>query len=137
MPLYAVCGKYVLRPRHRTADVGTAGLAGGIEGDPQISGRIAHAQGNAAALLDALLGFTRLRLGLDRVSGAHEWTGGFASLATADNGRTTLSIGDDPLQVSFLTMTHASDDRRDTLTFSSAVARLADGARRSLGRRRQ
>ena len=85
------------------------------------AGRVAHAPVGAAALVDNPLGFTRLRLGLHSASGAHEWTGGHASLA-ADTGRTSLSIGDDPLQVSFFTSAHAPDGRTDALPFSGAVA---------------
>ena len=54
------------------------------------------APGKAVALLDRPLGFTRLRLGLHRASGANEWSGGHASLAGADIGRlsvTALSAG--------------------------------------------
>ena len=85
------------------------------------AGRVAHAPVGAAALVDTPLGFTRLRLGQHRASGAHEWTGGHASMA-ADTGRTSLSIGDDPWQVSFFTSAHAPDGWTDALPFSGAVA---------------
>ena len=80
-----------------------------------------------AALLDTALGLTRLRLGLNSASGAQEWTGGHASLAPADIGRTSLSIGEDPLQVSFFTTAHAPDGRRDALPYAGAVAGWQSG----------
>lgn len=43
-------------------------------------GRVTQAPGGAAALPDTPLGPTRLRLGLHRASGSHEWTGGHESL---------------------------------------------------------
>ena len=50
------------------------------------AGSVTHAPGSTAALVDTPLGPTSLRLGLHRASGAHEWTGGHASLATAVAG---------------------------------------------------
>ena len=91
------------------------------------AGRAAHAPGGATALIDSPLGFTRLRLGLNSASGAQEWTGGHASLAETDVGRTSLSIGDDPWQVSFFTTAHALDGRRDALPYSGAVAGWQSG----------
>ena len=85
------------------------------------AGHVTHAPGGAAALLDTPLGFTRLRLGLHRASGAHEWTGGHASLAAANTGRTSLSIGEAPLQVSLFTTAHAPG-RVDALPYTGAVA---------------
>ena len=98
----------LLVPDRETVDTGT--------------GRVAHGTRGAAALLDTQLGFTRLRLGLNSASGAQEWTGGHASLAGTDIGRTSLSVGRDPLQVSFFTTAHAPDGRRDTLPYTGAVA---------------
>ncbi|MDE2976198.1 MAG: S8 family serine peptidase [Acidobacteriota bacterium] len=86
------------------------------------AGRVTHAPGGAAALLDTPLGFTRFRLGLHRASGAHEWTGGHASLAAADTGRTSLSIGEEPLQISLFTTAHAPGGRGEALPYTGAVA---------------
>ena len=86
------------------------------------AGHVTHAPGGAAALLDTPLGSTRLRLGLHRASGAHEWTGGHASLAAANTGRTSLSIGEAPLQVSLFTTAHAPGGRVDALPYTGAVA---------------
>ena len=91
------------------------------------AGRVAHAPGSTAALVDMPLGPTRLRLGLHRASGAHEWTGGHASLAAADAGRTSVTIGDDPVQVSFFTTAHAPNGRRDALPYTGAVAGWQSG----------
>ena len=85
------------------------------------------APGEPAALLDMPLGTTRLRLGLNSVSGAQEWTGGHVSLAAADIGRTSLSIGDDPWQVSFFTTAHGPAGRRDALPYTGAVAGWQSG----------
>ena len=92
------------------------------------AGRITHAPGGAAALLDRPLGFTRLRVGLHRASGAHEWTGGHASLAAADTGRTSLSIGEEPLQVSLFTTAHTPDGRGDVLPYTGAVVGWRHGS---------
>jgi len=86
------------------------------------AGHVTYAPGGAAALLDTPLGFTRLRLGLHRASGAHEWTGGHASLAAANTGRTSLSIGEAPLQVSLFTTAHAPGGRVAALPYTGAVA---------------
>ena len=89
--------------------------------------RVTYAQGGAAALLDAPLGPTRVRLGLHRASGAHEWAGGHASLAAAESGRTSVSIGDDPLQVSFFTTAHAPGGGGDAVPYSGAVSGWRSG----------
>ena len=86
------------------------------------AGRVTHVPGGAAALLDTPLGLTHFRLGLHRASGAHEWTGGHASLAAADTGRTSLSIGEEPLQISLFTTAHAPDGRGEALPYTGAVA---------------
>ena len=86
------------------------------------AGHVTHAPGSASALLDTPLGFTRIRLGLHRASGAYEWTGGHASLAAANTGRTSLSIGETPLQVSLFTTAHAPGGRGDALPYTGAVA---------------
>ena len=91
------------------------------------AGRVTHAPGSKAAIVDMPLGPTRLRLGLHRASGAHEWTGGHASLAAADTGRTSMTIGDDPVQVSFFTTAHAPDGRGDALPYTGIVAGWQSG----------
>ena len=91
------------------------------------AGHVARAQSGATALLDVPLGLTRLRLGLHRASGTREWTGGHASLAGTDIGRTSLSIGREPLQVSFFTTALAPDGRRDALPYTGAVAGWRSG----------
>ena len=83
---------------------------------------VTHALGGPAALLDAPFGPTRLRLGLHRASGLQEWRGGHASLSAADAGRTSVTIGDDPLQVSFFTTAHAPGGRQDMPPYTGAVA---------------
>ena len=103
-------------------------LAPDTETTDQDAGHAAHAPGGAAPLLDRPLGFTRLRLGLNSASGAQEWTGGHASLAAADIGRASLSIGDDPWQVSFFTTAHAPAGRRDALPYTGAVGGWQSGA---------
>ena len=91
------------------------------------TGRVAHGAGGAAALLDTPLGFPRLRLGLNSASGAQEWTGGHASLAGTDIGRTSLSIGRDPLQVSLFTTAYGPDGRWSALPYTGAVAGWQSG----------
>ena len=91
------------------------------------AGRVTHALGGPAALLDTPLWSTRLRLGLHRASGAHEWTGGHASLAATDAGRASVSIGDDPLQVSFFTTANAPAGREDAPGYTGAVAGWRSG----------
>ena len=91
------------------------------------AGSVAHGLGGTTALLDAPLGSTRLRLGLHRASGANEWTGGHASLAASDIGRTSLSIGDGPWQVSFFTTAHAPGGRKDALPYTGVVAGWQSG----------
>ena len=91
------------------------------------TGRVTHTLGGTVALLDSPLGFTRLRLGLNSASGVQEWTGGHASLAGTDIGRSSLSIGDDPVQVSFFTTAHAPAGRRDALPYTGAVAGWQSG----------
>ena len=103
-------------------------LAPDTETIDEPAGRVTLAPGRAAALLDLPLGPTRLRLGLHRPSGAHEWTGGHASLAADDAGRTSLSIGDDPFQVSFFTTARAPDGRSDVLPYTGAVAGWKSGS---------
>ena len=102
-------------------------LAPDTEAIDRAAGHAAHLAGGATAVLDRPLGFTRLRLGLHSVSGAHEWTGGHASLAGTDIGRTSLSIGQDPLQVSFFTTAPALGGRRDALPYTGAVAGWQSG----------
>ena len=102
-------------------------LAPDTETLDQDAGHASHAPGGATAVLDRPLGFTRLRLGLNSASGAQEWTGGHASLAGTDIGRTSLSIGDDPWQVSFFTTAHAPHGRRDALPYTGAVAGWQSG----------
>ena len=94
----------------------------------QDAGYAAHALGSVTALLDTPLGFTRLRFGLNSANGAQEWTGGHASLAGTDIGRTSLSIGRDPVRVSFFTTAYAPDGRRDALPYTGAVAGWRSGA---------
>ncbi len=89
--------------------------------------RATHAPGGAAALLERPLGFTGLRLGLNSASGTQEWTGGHASLTGTEIERTSLSIGQDPLQVSFFTTAHAPDGRGDALPYTGAVAGWRSG----------
>ena len=91
------------------------------------TGHVTHALDGTAALLDTPFGPTRLRLGLQRASGAHEWTGGHASLAAAEAGRTSVTVGDDPLQVSFFTTAHAPSGRRDASPYTGAVAGWQSG----------
>lgn len=102
-------------------------LASDAETEDVGAGRVTHTPGGASALLNMPLGSRNLRLGLHRASGSHEWTGGHASLAAADTGRTSLSIGDDPLQVSFFTTALAPGGRRDELPYTGAVAGWQSG----------
>ena len=119
----------LVRPASRTS-LGSrldALLAPDAETIDRDAGHAVHAAGGATAVLDRPLGFTRFRLGLNSTSGAHEWTGGHASLAATDTGRTSLSIGHDPLQVSFFTTAHAPAGYRDALPYTGAVAGWQSG----------
>ena len=64
---------------------------------------------------------------MNSASGAQEWTGGHASLAGTEIGRTSLSIGRDPVQVSSFTTAHALGGRRDALPYTGAVAGWQSG----------
>ena len=103
-------------------------LAPDTEAIDRDAGHAAREAGGATALMDSPLGFTRLKLGLNSTSGTHEWTGGHASLAATDTGRTSLSIGDNPWQVSFFTTAHALAGRRDALPYTGAVAGWQSGS---------
>ena len=102
-------------------------LAPDTETIGQDAGHVDRALGGATARLDTPLGFTRLRLGLNSASGAHERIGGHASLAETDIGRTSLSVGRDPLQVSLFTTAHAPDGRSNALPYTGAVASWQSG----------
>lgn len=97
-------------------------LASAMETTDTGAGRVMYEPGGPAALVDAPFGSTRLSLGLHHASGAHEWTGGHASLAASDTGRTSLSIGDNPLQVSLFTTAHGREHGEDALPYTGAVA---------------
>ena len=127
-PFWLDLGSLVRAPEPRSLDARLhALLAPDTETIDQPAGRVTHAPGGAAALLDTPLGPTRLKLGLHRASGGHEWSRGHASLATDDVGRTSVSIGDDPLQVSFFTTAHTPGGGRDALPYTGAVAGWRSG----------
>ena len=122
-PFWIGLGSLVRPPASRSLGARLdALLATDMETLDTTAGRVTHALGGPATLLDTPLGPTRLRLGLHRASGAHEWTGGHASLAATDAGRASVSIGDDPLQVSFFTTENTPGGPADALAYTGAVA---------------